>query len=485
MSDKDWTDLGNNIRDMVDDAVRSQDFRKLNENICRTVSDGIDNISRSIKKNLGYENPNDPGQNHNGQWGPPYTNGPGVRPGQPQGPNPAGPFPNNGAGGWRQGNAAGPGQGAAPQGNPGQAGSWGRQGGIPYGNNPSGQWQYNRPAQNGPGTSVQNAFSSARNSLMQHPLYAKTFGSQAGGTALSAVGFTVAGCSAVGILIIALVGLASTWVGGMSVAIAVLAVVLGGSSLMAWKGTSILGRVKRFRKYVDGLKGRTYCSVKELAEAVGKNEKFVRNDLQKLIKIGWFKQGHMDRLGTCLIVSHETYRQYEDTQLQLEERQKQEKEKVLEMKKATDGLSDEVKEMIRTGNEYIIQIKESNDAIKGEEISEKISHMQMIVEKIFQRVKEHPEFAPDLHKFMEYYLPTTVKLLDADEELDKQPVQGENITSGKCEIEKTLDTLNVAFEKLLDSLFEDTAWDVATDISVLHTMLAQEGLTESGMKAKE
>ena len=209
-------------------------------------------------------------------------------------------------GGWRQGNAAGPGQGAAPQGNPGQAGSWGRQGGIPYGNNPSGQWQYNRPAQNGPGTSVQNAFSSARNSLMQHPLYAKTFGSQAGGTALSAVGFTVAGCSAVGILIIALVGLASTWVGGMSVAIAVLAVVLGGSSLMAWKGTSILGRVKRFRKYVDGLKGRTYCSVKELAEAVGKNEKFVRNDLQKLIKIGWFKQGHMDRLGTCLIVSHET-----------------------------------------------------------------------------------------------------------------------------------------------------------------------------------
>ena len=71
---------GNNIRDMVDDAVRSQDFRKLNENICRTVSDGIDNISRSIKKNLGYENPNDPDQNHNGQWGPPYTNGPGAGP---------------------------------------------------------------------------------------------------------------------------------------------------------------------------------------------------------------------------------------------------------------------------------------------------------------------------------------------------------------------------------------------------------------------
>ena len=74
MSDKDWTDLGNDIRDMVDDAVKSQDFRKLNENICRTVTDGLDNISRSIKKNLGYGDPHGPYQNNNGQWGPHYTN---------------------------------------------------------------------------------------------------------------------------------------------------------------------------------------------------------------------------------------------------------------------------------------------------------------------------------------------------------------------------------------------------------------------------
>ena len=78
-----------------------------------------------------------------------------------------------------------------------------------------------------------------------------------------------------------------------------------------------------------------------------------------------------------------------------------------------------------------------------------------------------------------------MKLLDAYEELDRQPVQGENIRTGKQEIEKTLDTLNLAFEKLLDSLFEDTAWDVATDISVLQTMLAQEGLTEQKLKAEK
>ena len=62
--------------------------------------------------------------------------------------------------------------------------------------------------------------------------------------------------------------------------------------------------------------------------------------------------------------------------------------------------------------------------------------------------------------------------------MDAQPVQGENITSSKKEIEAAIDTLNEAFAKLLDSVFKDTAWDVSSDISVLHTMLAQEGLTK-------
>ena len=108
--------------------------------------------------------------------------------------------------------------------------------------------------------------------------------------------------------------------------------------------------------------------------------------------------------------------------------------------------------------------------------------MELLVQKIFDRVKEDPGSLEDIRKLMEYYLPTTVKLLDAYQQLESQPVQGENIKNSKEEIEKTLDTLNVAFEKLLDSLFEDVAWDVSTDISVLHTMLAQEGLTEDGFK---
>ena len=106
----------------------------------------------------------------------------------------------------------------------------------------------------------------------------------------------------------------------------------------------------------------------------------------------------------------------------------------------------------------------------------------MLVDKIFDRVEQNPASVGDIRKLMEYYLPTTIKLLQAYQDLDAQPVQGENIISSKKEIEKTLGTLNVAFEKLLDDLFQETAWDVSTDISVLHTMLAQEGLTEDGLK---
>ena len=83
---------------------------------------------------------------------------------------------------------------------------------------------------------------------------------------------------------------------------------------------------------------------------------------------------------------------------------------------------------------------------------------------------------------MSYYLPTTLKLVNAYREFDAQPVQGENILSAKREIEETLDTINLAFENLFDGLFEDDAIDISTDISVLETMLRQEGLTGSDFK---
>ena len=133
------------------------------------------------------------------------------------------------------------------------------------------------------------------------------------------------------------------------------------------------------------------------------------------------------------------------------------------------------------GDAYIRKIHGYNDLISSQEMTAKISRMETLVERIFARVEQNPESVDDIHRLMEYYLPTTVKLLEAYKEMDAQPVAGENILSSKREIEATLDTLNLAFEKLLDSMFLETAWDVSSDISVLQTLLAQEGLTDDGL----
>ena len=105
--------------------------------------------------------------------------------------------------------------------------------------------------------------------------------------------------------------------------------------------------------------------------------------------------------------------------------------------------------------------------------------MEAVTTKIFAYIQQHEEKIDDIRKFMRYYLPTTLKLVEAYQEFDAQPVQGSRITSIKQEIEDSLDTINSAFEKLLGSLFEDDAVDISTEISALETMLEQEGLTEN------
>ena len=257
----------------------------------------------------------------------------------------------------------------------------------------------------------------------------------------------------------------------------------GGGVALICGGINTLGRVRRFKQYVKTLGQKTQCSLEKLAQSVGKNVKFVRREVRKLISEGLFLQGHLDREQTCLITSHETYQLFEQSRLQLEERKRQEaaeakKAAAEKAQKAQQPKDARVQEVLERGSAFIAEIRRCNDAIPGAAVSAKIDRMETIVRRIFQRAEEHPEIVPDLKKMMDYYLPMTVKLLNAYVDMDAQPIQGENIESSKREIEQTLDTLNLAFEKLLDDLFKDTALDVSSDISVLQTLLAQEGLTE-------
>ena len=252
---------------------------------------------------------------------------------------------------------------------------------------------------------------------------------------------------------------------------------IGGGAGLIVSGAKNLSQVSRFKTYRKLLGNKTHVALDKLARSVGKTADFVRREVETMIARGLFRQGHLDREKTMLITSDETYRLFEDSRLQLEERKRQEEQLRREMEK--NAPSPQVREVLRRGEEFLEEIRRCNDAIPGIEISDKISRMELIVQRIFQRAGTNPEIVPDLKKLMNYYLPMTVKLLNAYADMDAQPVQGETILSSKKEIEDTLDTLNLAFEKLLDSVFQDTALDVSSDISVLKTLLAQEGLTET------
>ena len=283
-------------------------------------------------------------------------------------------------------------------------------------------------------------------------------------------------------------GLISSGVAALVTSLSSVLSVLGGLSLLGlgggiWlltNGISSIKQVSRYEKYLKALGNKTYCELNRLAQVVGKSPKFVRKELKGMIDDGLFLEGHLNEEETSLITSDDSYVHYLETkQKQAVKKQEEVLETVRAQKEAdTKKVNAQAQEVLDKGSEFIRQIRRCNDAIPGQEISDKITRMETLIRKIFNRVETHPEVVPELKKLMDYYLPMTVKLLNAYADMDAQPIQGENIQSSKREIEATLDTLNTAFEKLLDSIFKATALDVSSDISVLQTLLAQEGLTE-------
>ena len=314
------------------------------------------------------------------------------------------------------------------------------------------------------------------------PLYAKTNDLTAGGV-LKIVGGGILSFFGLMLLLSSLVFdmLVSGAVSMTIPVISMLACLLGGGSLIG-SGVGTLKKIGRFKTYCKALGQKTVCALETLARSVGKPEKYVLKDVRKMIASGLFREGHLDKEQTRLITSNETFRNFEHNRLLLEQRQKAEAE--AKQRREAASLSPQVQEVLDKGDAFLREIRRCNDLIPGVEISRKISRMEDIVEKIFDRAEKDPGIVPDLKKLMNYYLPMTVKLLNAYADMDAQPVQGETILASKKEIEETLDTLNLAFEKLLDDLFADTALDVSSDISVLNTLLAQEGLTDDGLKTK-
>ena len=138
----------------------------------------------------------------------------------------------------------------------------------------------------------------------------------------------------------------------------------------------------------------------------------------------------------------------------------------------------ELDKMISDGNLAIAEMKRLNESIKDEKISRQIDRLEEISGKIFDCVKASPEKLPQIRKFMNYYLPTTLKLLNAYDRMGSQGVSGENISGTMERVENMMGTIVTAFERQLDGLFGDQALDISTDITVLENKMAREGLSD-------
>lgn len=323
-----------------------------------------------------------------------------------------------------------------------------------------------------PGKRQENRQADSETRPQAAAVYRKNPPGKVSGVVLSITGYSLTGIFVLSAIIC---GIVLAW--WPTLPATVLTVLMTGLAVgflgMGIAGTVVRKRAIRFQEYVKQIGNRTYCTIEELSQKTGRGRAKVLRDLKKMIEKKMFLQGHLDQQETCVIVTNETYQQYLDTQEQAKLRESQQKE--LDAQRAQ--LPEECQKILEEGRAYIQYIQKCNDEIPGADMSQKLDRLKVIITRIFEEVGKNPALASDLRKFMNYYLPTTKKLIDVYREMDKETIISENVTKTKREIEDTIDTINQAFENLLNSFFEEKALDVSSDISVLHTMLAQEGLT--------
>lgn len=142
----------------------------------------------------------------------------------------------------------------------------------------------------------------------------------------------------------------------------------------------------------------------------------------------------------------------------------------------------EIQALVSERDKAVSEMRRLNDAIKDETISAQIDRLESTTAKIVDAVVAEPSKQPQIRKFMNYYLPTTLKLLNAYDRMDSTGVSGTNIDGTKGKIEDMLETICTAFDKQLDALYGAEALDISTDITVMEQMLAREGLGGTQME---
>lgn len=141
----------------------------------------------------------------------------------------------------------------------------------------------------------------------------------------------------------------------------------------------------------------------------------------------------------------------------------------------------EVQAVVDEGERAHRELEHLYATIPNLEVKGKIRELINVSDKIIEDAVNDPSDVPQIKKFLDYYLPTTIKLLNAYDRMGAQGIEGENISGTMQSIEEMLDTAVAAYKKLLDSLFANQALDVETDIEVMNTLLKREGLAQGSV----
>ena len=233
---------------------------------------------------------------------------------------------------------------------------------------------------------------------------------------------------------------------------------------MFCSGVSIDRSLKRYNKYLAVIGNYEAMAVEQLSRTLGYPKSRVEKDLQRMIDKGYFggtaylnmELGYLFRSGQA------------DIRMQ---QQRQEKE----AQEAAERAAAEPPKEAEEGYSGILRrIRRANDAIADEELSAKIDRLEEITARIFRAVEEDPKKQGRIDTFLNYYLPTTQKLLDSYAEFEAAGVEGENLRQAKARIESTMDLIIKGFEHQLDELYKADVLDVDSDIRVMETMLERD-----------
>lgn len=136
----------------------------------------------------------------------------------------------------------------------------------------------------------------------------------------------------------------------------------------------------------------------------------------------------------------------------------------------------EVDALTREGRKAVAELQRLRGSIREPSVRSRVDEITALTEKIFADIVEDPKDVPQVKRFAGYYLPTTMKLLNAYDRMSGEG-SGENVSGTLKRIEDILDTTVTAYRKQYDALFANEALDIETDITVLESMLKREGLS--------